>query len=234
MIAGKTDSKESVPSAAANLSISDQQTNKPALNRVLINFVESGAEIRSLGAEPVFVSNAELLRKFPQTNSSESFAPTLVGINTIAAQTTAYGVEGLLPKESCFIAARNGKPLVRLFGNETMLNADVAESDLTILNKPLSAITFDHFDLQKAERTLATLCWFVVRATSGFIPEKTRIKNFWTIECAWQQGYTAFGRYGDEIKEVSDTQRYKGLGNSFTVNVIEAIITRMLEKGCIE
>lgn len=65
-----------------------------------------------------------------------------------------------------------------------------------------------------------------------------RIRRLTPIEAERLQGlpdqYTAFGRYGDEIKEVSDTQRYKGLGNAFTVNVIEAIITRMLEKGCIE
>lgn len=65
-----------------------------------------------------------------------------------------------------------------------------------------------------------------------------RIRRLTPIECERLQGlpddYTKFGRYGDEIKEVSDTQRYKGLGNAFTVNVIEAIITRMLEKGCIE
>lgn len=66
----------------------------------------------------------------------------------------------------------------------------------------------------------------------------SRIRRLTPRECERLQGlpdnYTTFGRYGDEIKEVSDTQRYKGLGNSFTVNVIEAIITRMLEKGCIE
>lgn len=65
-----------------------------------------------------------------------------------------------------------------------------------------------------------------------------RIRRLTPRECEALQGlppdYTKFGRYGDEIKEVSDTQRYKGLGNAFTVNVIEAIITRMLEKGCIE
>lgn len=66
----------------------------------------------------------------------------------------------------------------------------------------------------------------------------SRIRRLTPVECERLQGlpdqYTALGRYGDEVKEVSDTQRYKGLGNAFTVNVIEAIVGRMLEKGCLE
>lgn len=65
-----------------------------------------------------------------------------------------------------------------------------------------------------------------------------RIRRLTPVECERLQGlpdgYTAFGRYGDEIREVADTNRYKGLGNAFTVNVIEAIITKMLERGCLK
>jgi len=65
-----------------------------------------------------------------------------------------------------------------------------------------------------------------------------RIRRLTPIECERLQGcpdgFTKYGRYGDEIKEMSDTARYKGLGNSFTVNVIEAIVTRMIEKGCLK
>lgn len=64
-----------------------------------------------------------------------------------------------------------------------------------------------------------------------------RIRRLTPIECERLQGcqddHTKLGRYGDEIKEVSDTQRYKGLGNAFTVNVIEAIVSRMIQKGCL-
>jgi DNA (cytosine-5)-methyltransferase 1 len=65
-----------------------------------------------------------------------------------------------------------------------------------------------------------------------------RIRRLTPNECERLQGlpddYTKLGRYGDQIKEVSDTQRYKCLGNAFTVNVIEAIVLRMLEVGCLE
>ncbi len=65
-----------------------------------------------------------------------------------------------------------------------------------------------------------------------------RIRRLTPTECERIQGlpdgYTKLGRYGDEVREVSDTQRYKGLGNSFTVNVFEAIVSRMIQKGCID
>jgi len=65
-----------------------------------------------------------------------------------------------------------------------------------------------------------------------------RIRRLTPIECERLQGcpddFTKYGRYGDEVKEVADTNRYKGLGNAFTVNVIEAIITAMREAGCLD
>jgi len=64
-----------------------------------------------------------------------------------------------------------------------------------------------------------------------------RIRRLTPVECERLQGlpddYTALGRYAEEVRPVSDTQRYKGLGNAFTVNVIEAIITEMLNRGCL-
>jgi DNA (cytosine-5)-methyltransferase 1 len=72
---------------------------------------------------------------------------------------------------------------------------------------------------------------------TGGVATDSRIRRLTPIECERLQGlpdnFTSLGRYGNEIKEVSDTQRYKGLGNSFTVNVIEAIVTRMIQKGCL-
>lgn len=71
----------------------------------------------------------------------------------------------------------------------------------------------------------------------NLVANQTTIRRLTPIECERLQGcpasYTKFGRYGDEVKEVADTNRYKGLGNAFTVNVIEAIITRMIEMECL-
>ena len=55
------------------------------------------------------------------------------------------------------------------------------------------------------------------------------------IECERLQGFpdnwTRYGYFADkdETKEISDTQRYKTLGNAVTTNVVEAIIRKMFK-----
>ncbi|MEQ9091822.1 MAG: DNA (cytosine-5-)-methyltransferase [Balneola sp.] len=61
-----------------------------------------------------------------------------------------------------------------------------------------------------------------------------RIRRLTPIECERLQGFpddwTKFGLFDGEKKEISDTQRYKTLGNAVTVNVIEAIINKIYKK----
>jgi len=65
-----------------------------------------------------------------------------------------------------------------------------------------------------------------------------RIRRLTEIECERLQGlpddFTKYGIIDGKTVEISSTQRYKTLGNAMTVNVIEAIVTRMLDKGCLE
>jgi len=66
---------------------------------------------------------------------------------------------------------------------------------------------------------LITLFSYVVLATIGYIPTEMKNQSICTIEIKSKLGWT-FG--------VSDTQRYKTLGNAVTVNVIEAIYGRLI------
>ena len=73
----------------------------------------------------------------------------------------------------------------------------------------------------------------------GVMLADRRIRRLTPTECERLQGlpdgHTALGIDAKgNVYEVSDSQRYKTLGNAMTVNVIEAIVTRMLEKGCLE
>lgn len=60
-----------------------------------------------------------------------------------------------------------------------------------------------------------------------------KIRRLTPIECERLQGFpdewTKYGEFDDEVKPISDTQRYKMCGNAVTVNVIEAIITSMFK-----
>jgi len=58
-----------------------------------------------------------------------------------------------------------------------------------------------------------------------FIPEDNRIRRLTPTECERLQGFPDGWTEG-----VSDTQRYKTLGNAVTVNVIEAIMEKLLRQ----
>ena len=58
-----------------------------------------------------------------------------------------------------------------------------------------------------------------------------RIRRLTPIECERLQGFpddhTQYGIYDGEVKEMSNTQRYKQCGNAVTVNVVQAIAERL-------
>ena len=64
-------------------------------------------------------------------------------------------------------------------------------------------------------------------------PQSSRnIRRLTPIECERLQGFpdnwTKWGLFDNDIKEISDTQRYKCLGNAVTTNVITAIMERIM------
>ena len=58
-----------------------------------------------------------------------------------------------------------------------------------------------------------------------------RIRRLTPIECERLQGFpdnhTQYGNYDGEVKEMSNTQRYKQCGNAVTVDVVQAIAERL-------
>lgn len=65
-------------------------------------------------------------------------------------------------------------------------------------------------------------------AKDSLIGNKTQIRRLTPKEAERLQGFPEdWTKYGDDNKEISDTQRYKMLGNAVTVNVIEAIMDKL-------
>ena len=108
---------------------------------------------------------------------------------------------------------------VRLCGNETMQRVGDVKSDSITLKELLKYTTSDLSSIEISEQKLATLFSFVIRVITGFIPKEILSQDTFTIELNTRVGYS----YG-----VSDTQRYKTLGNAVTVNVIKDIMMKML------
>ena len=59
----------------------------------------------------------------------------------------------------------------------------------------------------------------------------SRIRRLTPIECERLQGFpdnhTQYGNYNGEVKEMSNTQRYKQCGNAVTVDVVQAIANKI-------
>ena len=65
------------------------------------------------------------------------------------------------------------------------------------------------------------------RSGQKIIQPNYRIRRLTPIECERLQGFpdnhTAFGIYDDQVKPMSNTQRYKQCGNAVTVDVVQAV-----------
>jgi len=68
-------------------------------------------------------------------------------------------------------------------------------------------------------------------AKDSLVGNDMRIRRLTPTECerlmSIPDGWTEYGNFDGEIKEISDTQRYKMCGNGVVVNVVEKIIKRL-------
>ncbi len=75
---------------------------------------------------------------------------------------------------------------------------------------------------------------FAVKETAheNWILGDNIIRRLTPIECerlmSWPSGHTKYGRYGDEVKEISDSQRYKMCGNGVVSAVVKEITKHLL------
>ena len=66
------------------------------------------------------------------------------------------------------------------------------------------------------------------------IRDNAKIRRLTPTECERLMGYpdnwTKYGLYGDEVKEMSDTRRYKACGNGVVSNCVEEIVKRLYKE----
>ena len=215
----RKDSQENAKYVVKFLNTKNQQINKLVQRNVLINCEESGIEIYSQGKLLLNAKNAEKKNWCHQYIKIEDFVQMLVGINLILEKITVNGEVESPQNEQCLALQKNGKKLEKKFGNEIMQPVGDVEKDLIILKELLKSITLYHLGIGNLEQKLATLSSFVIRAIIGYIPIEIKNQNTFTIIIKSKVGWT----YG-----CSDSQRYRQCGNAVTVNVIQAIMERLL------
>lgn len=139
-------------------------------------------------------------------------------INITEGRITHFGKEELHLKDNHSTIQINGGKQLKLFGNEIMGLVKYVDAGMKKNNeKSFTSTTLSVLSINSLEQMLATFYLFVKSATTGYTQGTTSKKNL-LVQFKINDGYTSC---------VSDTQRYKMLGNGWTVDIIVHILKHM-------
>ena len=166
------------------------------------------------------VSNAENIAMFKNQEQEVDFVPQNAFINITEGKIMHFGKEELhLKDRNCTSQLNGSKPLV-LFGSEIMEIVKDAglemkrNNDMSSISTMLSVLSTNSL-----EQMLVTYYLFVKSAITGYTQDITNQRNI-SVHFKINDGYTA---------TVSNSQRYKMLGNGWTVDVIAEAFFKHLD-----
>lgn len=119
-------------------------------------------------------------------------------------------------KEKNLYQAKNGKKLLKLYGKEIMQLVKIA--DIITEKQEIDKCTFTtlyHLNILSIDQMLITLYWFAKNVITLSIQKRIKIKNL-LLNYNFENSFT---------NHVSNSQRYKMLGNGWTVDVISHIFS---------
>lgn len=161
-------------------------------------------------------NNAELNVMCSCQREWENFAQPNVFINIIEGRIMHFGLEELPQNANHSIAHKSIKNPLKLFGKEIMQLVEDVEKNLnTRKDNNSTFITSHRLSIKNLEQVLTTYYLFAKNVTTGYTQNTTPIKSL-SLKFNLKDGYTA---------TVSDSQRYKMLGNGWTVDVISHIFS---------
>lgn len=164
------------------------------------------------------VDNAEQKQQYPFQRTGEVFVVPSVSICIIEGKIVQIGKGELPQKDNLFTQQTLGKMQLNLFGNGTMLHVNDVESILNMMMDSSSTFTtLSRLSMKSTDQILRICYWFAESVITGYIPMQT---GKTCLSLSLYDGYTA---------SISDNQRYKVLGNGWTVPVIENILQNMLK-----
>ena len=159
--------------------------------------------------------NAASITTYKQAGIEVDFVAHCAFMNITEGKTIHFGKEVLHQKDQNYTQLSNGKIALSLCGSEMLHNAKDALSALEIMqtNHHFTSITSSHLNTKNLEQILIISYWFAKSAIDGFTQDtiNKRILYLNLID-----GYT---------NHVSDSQRYKMLGNGWTVDVVAHIFS---------
>jgi DNA (cytosine-5)-methyltransferase 1 len=222
-------SLESASYVGVSSNLKNQLIARRVQSDVLIYSGENEIEIHNREKLLLSVSNAANRNLSHHPIKIEDIALTLVGINTIAERIIPFGKAELQLSGQYSILQKNGVLFVNLFGNEIMQRVRSVNNDSPIHKKPLKSITLGLLETKQKEQTLITLFLSVISAMSGYIPNEILNQDSFAFELISHFGWTKYGKFEDgTVKAMSDTQRYRCVGNAVSTPVVKEVIMRLL------
>ena len=207
----KLDLKEFVQYVEKNLNIKNLQIKKPVVLNVLINLEQLDTLIIVLKELLKNVNIVEKNLELVNQKETKDFVLKIVGKIITLVKIVQTGKVELLQKEKKYILQNYGKEELEMFGKEIMQLAKDVEKNLITLKKLLKYITSKDLNIRKQEQNLIILFYYVINAINLFTQKEIKTEILLRIDSGYTEG-------------VSNTQRYKALGNAFNVDVVAHII----------
>ncbi len=167
--------------------------------------------------------NANNVANCMKSQNQELEVPSVhwnVSTNTTQETIQHNGREGYLQKDRLYITLMNGGKPLKLYGKEIMqLVKDVEKNSLTKMGNNSIYTTLSRLGTKNIEQILI-ICYFYAKSViDGYIANQTQKSNLlMNFNCAYTAG-------------ISNSQRYKMLGNGWTVDVIVHILKGLAKTG---
>lgn len=198
----------------------NMNANNLLIKYIALNNVDTGtqkATRKCTNLKPteshIHVSNVENHVKCQNRKKNQDSVLYDVFTNTIQEVTLLSGKEELLLNDNKYIYPMNGKMPLKLSGKEIMQLVEGVEKDLiTEMENRFTSIILNRLGIKNIEQMLIICYWYSKAVIDGYIVEKTQENN---LLLNYLIPYT---------EDVSSTQRYKMIGNGWTVDIVAHIL----------
>jgi len=216
--AEKSELNELVKNALLNMNASHQSIKHTALQNVDMQTQKTIEKCtnHNLQESNINVSNAELNVMCNCQKEGGDFAQHNVFINIIEGRITHFGLEELHQKDNRYTNLLNGSMPLKLYGNEIMELAKgvIAETEKN-KDTNFTYTTLFHSNTKSLEQALIIYYLFARNVIIGYTQNTTQVSSI-LLNFNLKDGYTSVA---------SDSQRYRMLGNGWTVDVIAHILS---------
>lgn len=213
-----------VKSAEVSSSQNHQKQKELVPDIVLTFCEEENLEKHNRKKSSSNVRGVEKKNLYLQPIEKESFVRVVAPVITILEREIGCGKAESQTSIKSSIILKNGNWFVNLSGKEAELNAKDVENNINIkTNDNMKYITLKDIEtIPNRDSMLKILSCYVMNVISSYIPMETLSENSFSIQINIFENYT-------NVCGLSDSHRYKALGNSWAVPQAAWVLGRVIE-----